>query len=95
MYLAIFSIYILENGEWDLRSATQLVSSKHYSDQDLYFSVLDVKLQFVRRSLFYNFNFVLPVSLITILSISGFILPSESGEKIGLRKSLMFFFDSP
>jgi hypothetical protein len=31
--------------------------------------------------------------MITILSISGFLLPAESGEKIGLRKFNFYLFD--
>jgi hypothetical protein len=69
-----------------LKKATQSVALKNYSDQTGSFSIMTVKLKFVRRTLFYDFNFVIPAALITILSISGFLLPSESDEKIGLRK---------
>jgi hypothetical protein len=69
-----------------LKDATQSVVLKSYSDQGGSFSTMTVKLNFVRRTLFYDFNFVVPAALITILSISGFFLPAESGEKIGLRK---------
>jgi nicotinic acetylcholine receptor len=78
-----------ENGEWELKTATQSVALKSYSDQEGSYSMMTVKLNFVRRTLFYGFNFVVPAALITILSISGFCLPAESGEKIGLRKFLI------
>jgi nicotinic acetylcholine receptor len=72
-----------------LKTATQSVALKSYSDQEGSYSIMTVKLSFVRRTLFYDFNFVVPAALITILSISGFYLPAESGEKIGLRKFLI------
>ncbi len=81
--------YFKVNGEWGLKSATQSVALKRYSDQEGSYSIMTVKLNFVRRTLFYDFNFVVPAALITILSISGFCLPAESGEKIGLRKFLI------
>ena len=45
-----------------------------------------------RRSLYYTFNFVVPSVFITILSISGFILPPECGEKISLRMTFLVIF---
>ncbi len=54
--------------------------------------MLSIDLYLRRRSAFYSLNFILPSFMISILSISGFILPPESGEKIGLLK-LTFFID--
>ena len=53
---------------------------------DGYFSLVDINICMKRRSLFYSFNFMMPSIMITILSITGFTLPTECGEKIGLRK---------
>ena len=38
-----------------------------------------------RRTLYYGFNLIIPCILITLITILGFILPPDSGEKIGLR----------
>ena len=48
--------------------------------------MLNVRLHFRRRTLFFSFNFIIPSMIITVCSIFGFILPPESGEKVGLRK---------
>ena len=64
-----------------------------FEDQEGSFSFIDVTIHLRRRSLFYTFNFVLPSVFITILSISGFILPPECGEKVGLREELIFFIN--
>ena len=63
----------------------QKVESFKYVDQDGEFSVMNAQLFFERRILYYNFNFVVPCVLITLLVIGGFALPCECGEKIGLR----------
>ena len=47
--------------------------------------MLTVSLKFRRRTLFFSFNLVLPSVTIVFCTIFGFILPPESGEKIGLR----------
>jgi len=53
------------------------------------YSFVYIDLFFRRRTLFYTFNYVIPNFIITILSITGFILPPESGEKISLRKRFL------
>jgi len=53
----------------------------HFDDQDGDYSIMTAQLFFQRRVLFYNFNFVIPSVLITILIVAGFALPCESGEK--------------
>jgi nicotinic acetylcholine receptor, invertebrate len=47
--------------------------------------MLYVRLELRRRTLFYSFNLVIPSFIITVLSLLGFLLPPECGEKIGLR----------
>jgi hypothetical protein len=65
--------------------SSQETKLKHFNNQDGSFSLLDVQIDLRRRSLFYTFNFIFPSIFLTILSISGFILPPECGEKVGLR----------
>lgn len=62
-------------------------------NEEGFFSHVDINISMKRRSLFYTFNYVLPSIMITILSISGFLLPAESGEKIGLRKFNFYLLD--
>jgi nicotinic acetylcholine receptor len=38
-----------------------------------------------RRTLYYIFNLVFPCVLISFMSVLGFTLPPDSGEKIGLE----------
>ncbi len=43
-----------------------------------------------RRTLYFIFNLVFPCMLISLMSILGFCLPPDSGEKIGLGKFIIF-----
>ena len=60
--------------------------TKYEDEEDSIFPLININIHLRRRTLFYSFNFVFPSFLITLLSIFGYSLPCESGEKIGLRK---------
>ena len=61
-------------------------------DRSNEYSFVDIDFYLRRRSLFYTFNFILPSIFITILSISGFVLPPGCDEKVGLRKTKGIYF---
>ena len=69
--------------------AVQRVELVTFLGQSGSYSFLNIDLYFRRRTLFFSFNFVIPNLIIAVCSIVGFILPPESGEKVGLRK---FYF---
>ncbi|RCN29791.1 hypothetical protein ANCCAN_24445 [Ancylostoma caninum] len=48
----------------------------------------DIVFTFIirRRVLYYAFNLILPCILITVLTLTGFTLPPDAGEKMSLRK---------
>ena len=71
--------------KWLFEDSHQEVRPVHFDDQNGDYSIMTAQLFFQRRVLFYNFNFVIPSVLITILIVAGFALPCESGKKIGLR----------
>jgi hypothetical protein len=73
----------------NLKGSSNRVYLKINEKEDGAFSHVDITISLRRRSLFYTFNYVIPSFMLTILSISGFVLPAESGEKIGLRKLRM------
>lgn len=39
-----------------------------------------------RRTLYYGFNLIMPCILTTMMTLLGFTLPPDAGEKITLRK---------
>uniref|UniRef100_A0A914NX64 Neurotransmitter-gated ion-channel transmembrane domain-containing protein n=1 Tax=Meloidogyne incognita TaxID=6306 RepID=A0A914NX64_MELIC len=42
-----------------------------------------------RRTLYYGFNFIMPCLLTTMMSLLGFTLPPEAGEKITLQITVL------
>lgn len=91
----------LINGEWNLYSEnlcmffdaqtynaeTEVVRNEKFYEccpepyPSLFFYML-----MKRRTLYYGFNLIIPCILITLMTILGFTLPPDAGEKIGLRK---------
>ena len=53
------------------------------------YSDVNFHITIERRSLFYTLNLILPVFLITFLAVMTFILPSQSGERMGVSLTLM------
>ncbi|XP_077983455.1 neuronal acetylcholine receptor subunit alpha-9-like [Glandiceps talaboti] len=47
------------------------------------------ELQIYRKSFFYMMNFAIPCALIFLLTLFGFLLPPDSGEKVGLSVTII------
>ena len=71
-------------------ATSQTSSEVIFDNEGNYYEIVIITLNFRRRTLFFSFNFILPSLIITICSVMGFILPPESGEKVGLRN--IFYF---
>ncbi|XP_050388709.1 neuronal acetylcholine receptor subunit alpha-3 isoform X2 [Patella vulgata] len=69
------------NGEWTLVSSH--LESNQLVDGHEIFSQLEFVMKFRRRPTFYIFNIILPIMLLSFLSVIGFVLPADSGEKVG------------
>lgn len=76
----------LRNGEWYLESFKTYLEIETFDCCPNNFPYIIFELKIRRRTLFYLFNIVFPCILISLLSVLGFILPPDSGEKIGLGK---------
>ncbi|CAI4228193.1 unnamed protein product [Auanema sp. JU1783] len=82
------STYI-PNGEWHLVSTNAVRNIQYYQCcPEPYY---DVIFTFVirRRVLYYAFNLILPCILITLLTLIGFTLPPDAGEKMSLQITIM------
>ncbi|VDP07835.1 unnamed protein product [Soboliphyme baturini] len=80
----------LENGEWLLIEYPVNRSKRLYEccpDEPYY----DLKfcLHIRRRTLFYGFNLIIPSLLISLMTLLGFALPVESGEKVTLEITIL------
>ncbi|XP_059172656.1 neuronal acetylcholine receptor subunit beta-3-like [Physella acuta] len=74
------SFYTL-HGEWDLTSATIITSN--LSSGVVQVPTFQFKFTLKRRPIFLIVNIILPVVFLSFLNILVFIIPVESGEKIG------------
>ncbi|XP_060596161.1 neuronal acetylcholine receptor subunit alpha-7-like [Ruditapes philippinarum] len=77
---------ILEKGEWSLENVRIINQTKIFEcvKWDHVLFLIDVK----RKPLFHVVNVIIPVMLISILDVMCFVLPSESGERVGLSISI-------
>ena len=91
----------LVNGEWNLYSEFYEMNRKISSDSTVErsekfyeccpepYPSLKFTLLLKRRTLYYGFNLIIPCILITIMTILGFTLPPDAGEKIGLQITVL------
>ena len=71
----------MENGEWDIvqmssKATVTLRDRRNYSD-------LTITIHMERRPQFYFMNIIIPCVIIYCLTLFGFCLPADSGEKVG------------
>ncbi|XP_070544889.1 neuronal acetylcholine receptor subunit alpha-10-like isoform X2 [Ptychodera flava] len=72
----------MNNGEWDLVSAPVKRNVQYYGCCIEPFPDLTFTIILRRRPLFYVFNLLVPNCLIACLTLVGFYLPPDSGEKV-------------
>uniref|UniRef100_A0AC35THB1 Neur_chan_LBD domain-containing protein n=1 Tax=Rhabditophanes sp. KR3021 TaxID=114890 RepID=A0AC35THB1_9BILA len=80
------------NGEWILASTPAKREVQFYSCCPEPYITIVFALHIQRRVLYYGFNLIIPSLLITILSIFGFSLAPDAGEKINLRESMVIIY---
>ena len=81
---------MFQHHEWDLadRYAQRLTSTVAINltdvlDQKMTFPYLEFSFLFERKPEFFEKNLIVPTALISVLSEMTFLLPSQSGEKVG------------
>ncbi len=86
----------IQNGEWILRGVTSYSEALKYECcPDIYPFVMFTMI-IKRRTLYFIFNLVFPYVFISCMSILGFALPPDSGEKIALgimNKIILIIFN--
>ena len=77
-----------ENEEWKLLNLTlkteQLVKSI-YTNSNVTYPTFEIIFELQRKPSFYVMILMLPSTLVTFISVIGFLLPSEAGEKVSLQ----------
>ncbi|XP_070187472.1 acetylcholine receptor subunit beta-type lev-1-like [Littorina saxatilis] len=78
--------YYSKNGEWNLLDAwTSNVDFRNYSQVTFYF-------KYKRKPAYYGLNLIMPVMMMAVLGLFIFVLPAESGEKMGFSLTVMLTF---
>eukprot|EP00794_Sanderia_malayensis_P015760 gene15760-17349_t len=81
--------YYVENGEWHLLSITTKENIKNYQCCKNPFADVTVTMKIRRQAINYTLTLILPCALLSSLVVLGFILPPESGERIGLSITVL------
>ena len=76
----------IKNGEWFLKDIISYSESISYDCCPEKYPFVMFEIHIRRRTLYFVFNLILPCILISLMSLLGFVLPPDSGEKVGLGK---------
>ncbi|KAF8372226.1 hypothetical protein PRIPAC_78655 [Pristionchus pacificus] len=82
------STYV-ENGEWLLASSPAMRFVTYPSCCPEPYPTIVYYLHIRRRTLFYWFNLIIPSLLISLMTVLGFTLPPDAGEKITLEVTIL------
>ncbi|XP_076458519.1 neuronal acetylcholine receptor subunit beta-3-like [Babylonia areolata] len=82
--------YFKPNGEWDLQKVWSQTS--HIKEHNFSYAKVTFYLQLKRRSMYHGLNMVLPVTVMSLLTPLVFLLPHDSGEKIGYSLTVLLAY---
>ena len=81
--------FYIPNGEWELLSIKTEENILKYQCCDDPFSDVTVTIKLRRQAKNHTLTLILPCALLSSLVVLGFILPPESGERIGLSITIL------
>ena len=79
--------FVKGNGMWNITRASFIKENSAYNRNSL--SQLHFHLEIKRVSLFYILNIILPINFICQLNLFIFLLPRDSGERIGFSVTML------
>ncbi|XP_070206651.1 neuronal acetylcholine receptor subunit alpha-10-like [Littorina saxatilis] len=82
----------VDNGEWELMGTKIIRNVKFYPCCPEPFPDVMFYLHIRRRVLYYLLNVIIPCMLLSSLSLTGFLLPPDSGEKVTLGLTVLLAF---
>ena len=87
-------LFLVENGEWELVSL-ELDTNPRIIDiagAVITYPIYTVTVELQRKPSFYVMILMLPSILVSLISVIGFLLPSESGEKVSLQLTALLSY---
>ncbi|GFR71199.1 neuronal acetylcholine receptor subunit alpha-10, partial [Elysia marginata] len=82
----------VDNGEWELLGTKVIRRVKFYTCCPEPFIDVTFYIMIRRRVLYYFLNVIIPCMMLSSLSLTGFLLPPESGEKVTLGLTVLLAF---
>ncbi|UJR10224.1 hypothetical protein I4U23_014437 [Adineta vaga] len=79
----------VKNGEWDLQKFLVIREAIVYECCPTVYPFVLFTIQIRRRTLYYVINIVVPCVLISFMTVLGFLLPPDSGEKLTLQITIL------
>ena len=81
--------FYVENGEWQLMGITAKRNAEYYQCCKIPYVDLTVTIRTRRQAINYSLTLILPCTLLSFLMFLGFLLPPESGERVGLSITIL------
>lgn len=82
----------VRNGEWELLSVKSIRHNIRYPCCSEMFPDVTFWIHLKRRTLYYTYNVIIPCVMLSILTMVGFWIRPESGEKVSLGLTVLLAF---
>ncbi|XP_019622605.1 PREDICTED: neuronal acetylcholine receptor subunit alpha-9-like [Branchiostoma belcheri] len=79
----------IQNEEWDLVSFAAAKNIQYYNCCTQPYPDVTFTIEIARKALYYNYYVLAPCIIIVIISLLGFCLPPDSGEKLSLSITML------
>ncbi|CAN7986654.1 unnamed protein product [Ixodes hexagonus] len=79
----------IPNGEWDLIAVPGIRNEKEYACCPEPYIDITYTIHIRRRTLYYGFNLIIPCVLISSMTLLGFTLPPDTGERLTLGVTIL------
>ena len=92
--LAIDEAFLIDNGEWEAVSLKLDTDPRvlEFKGSIITYPIFVVTLELQRKPSFYVMILLVPSILVSLISVIGFLLPSESGEKVSLQLTALLSY---
>ena len=87
-------VFVLENGEWDVISLKLDTDPRvvEFKGSVITYPNFVITVELQRKPSFYVMILMVPSILVSLISVIGFLLPSESGEKVSLQLTALLSY---
>ena len=82
----------VSNGEWELLNVQVLRNVQYYSCCPEPYPDVTFSLHMRRRTLYYTYNVIIPCIMLSCLTVLGFWMPPEGGEKVALGLTVLLAY---